>query len=85
MEEIVNRLLNIVSSKIKNSEISSDAPLWLRIFGEDHITVFGLLAGITSILPIRKPPKLTFLIIIGICLALNGAIHLAVINFKGKR
>ena len=78
----MNRLLKLVGIKKENSEISSDAPLWLRIFGEDRITVIGLSACITSFLPIGKLLKLTFFIVIGICLVLNGAIHLTVINFK---
>lgn len=81
----MNRLLNLVGIKKKNSEISSDAPLWLRIFGEDHITLIGLSACITSFLPIGKLLKMTFFIVIGICLVLNGAIYLTVINFKAKR
>lgn len=73
---------NSLFSKRRNSKISSDAPLWFRFFGGDHFSFFGLLVFLIYILPISKEPKVVFLIIIGICLALNGAIHFVVFDYK---
>lgn len=75
---------NSLFTKRRDSKVSSDASLWFRFFGEDHFSLFGLMTFMICILLIGKVSKGVSLMIIQICLVLNGAIHFEVIDFKEK-